>query len=126
MEAANIIGVYKHPHHKDVYIIEMLIPMSPYSIDFSSFYCIDPELPKSDWQTAFGELFLSSDGVTVLGDGISINEQIADCDITRVVFALYAEDLSTKLSTPYGEFSLSSLKELPRRLNTIALNICLD
>ena len=80
MEVANIIGVYKHPHYKDVYIIEMLIPVYPYSIDFSSFYCIDPELPKSDWQTAFGEMFLSSDGTTVLGDGI--NKQIINTYIS--------------------------------------------
>ena len=124
MEVANLVGVYNHPYYEDVYIIEMLITMRPDLIDFSSFYCIDPKKPKSDWQTAFGELCLSLDGLTILGD--VANKHIINYDTTRVVFGLYAENLNIPLSTPFGEFILSPIEKLPNRLNSIAMNINLD
>ena len=124
MSTANIIGVYHHPHYRDVYIVEMLIATSPDSIDFSSFYCVDPNLPKSDWQTVFGEHFLSSDGDFIIGDGI--DKPRVSSNEARVVFGLYAEGLDIPLSTPYGELALSSPEDLPARLKNAALNICLD
>ncbi len=124
MEAAELVGVYHHPNYEMLYIIEMLIPMHPDLIDFSKFYCIDPKLPESDWQTAFGELFLSSDGSTVLGDGA--NKHMITDNTTRAVFGLYSEDLAVPLSTPFGAFLLSPIEKLPDRLNSIAMDIILD
>jgi hypothetical protein len=101
-------------------------PGLPFSIVRKILYviCIDPKTPKSDWQTAFGELFLSLDGLTILGD--VANKHIINDDTTRVVFGLYAEDLNIPLSTPFGEFILSPIEKLPNRLNSIAMNINLD
>lgn len=124
MKAAELVGVYHHPNYEDAYIIEMLIPMRPDLIDFSSFYCIDPKLPETDWQTAFGELFLSSDGSTVLGD--SPNKHIITDNTTRVIFGLYSENLAIPLSTPFGAFLLSPIEKLPDRLNSIAMDIIPD
>lgn len=124
MEAAELVGVYHHPYCEDAYILEMLIPMRSDLIDFSSFYCKDPKLPETDWQTAFGELFLSSDGSTVIGDGAY--KPNTNDDTTRVVFGLYSEDLAVPLSTPFGAFLLSPIEKLPDRLNSIAMDIIPD
>ena len=124
MVSADIIGVYNHPHYKDVYIVEMSIDESPSLIDFSLFYCIDSKRPESEWQTAFNEYFLSLDGECIISDGI--NRYNIPGNTSRVIFGLYAEDLNVPLSTPYGHFNLSSPKGLPHRLKNAALNICLD
>ena len=100
MATADIMGVYKNPYYRDVCIVEMLIDERPDLIDFSSFYCIDKSLPESDWQSVFGERFLS--------------------------VGLYAEALELPLSTPYGRFALPSPGELSRRLKNVALDIFID
>ena len=124
MKTAKILGVYKYPQYVETYIIEMLIPARPDSIDFSAFHCIDPSSPESDWQTAFGEIFLSEDGSTVLGD--AYNKPAINDDKAHVIFGLYVEDFSIPLSTPYGEFVLSLPQKLPERLESIALSIVHD
>ena len=124
MVATSIIGVYNNPYYSDVCIVEMLIDERPDMIDFSLFYCIDRCLPKSDWQTAFGEHFLSVDGEAVIGDGI--NKPDGSDNVSRVVFGLYAEALGLPLSTPYGQFTLPPPMSLPYRLNDVVLNIYID
>ena len=124
MATADIMGVYKNPYYRDVCIVEMLIDERPDLIDFSSFYCIDKSLPESDWQSVFGERFLSADGENVIGDGI--DKPGGSDNGTRVVFGLYAEALELPLSTPYGRFALPSPGELPHRLKNVALDIFID
>lgn len=112
-----LVGIYLYDLTHKIYLLEMIINEMPKAIDFSLFYQEELGLPESEWQVPYNEQYLASDGRTILGDLLT-KENIPG-DRTRVVFFMYLENLSTPLTTPYGEFSLTNVQRMPERLSKI-------
>ena len=123
-EKGVLVGIYSYDLEQKIYLLEMTINEMPKSVDLSLFFQEDTGLPKSEWQAPYNEQYLSSDGKTILGDFLS--KEIIPGDETIVVFFMFLATLSTPLSTPYGEFSLTNVQCLPERLSRIVSYSPLD
>lgn len=99
----------------ELILIEMLIDDSSVNIDFGEFVVPDRNLPESDWQCAYLEQYLNSEGTEKICDLYDEpKEAVTPC---RVAFFIYKfESQERKITTPYGTFSTKSLKPVPKRL----------
>ena len=120
----SLLGIYAYDKQNRIYLLEVQINQPPSEVDLSLFYQKDDSLPESDWQTAYDEQYLSSDGTSVIGDGF--DSAVIPGDTTRVAFFMFLEDLSSPLTTPYGDFPISNVRELPERLSKIIVFDPLD
>jgi hypothetical protein len=65
------IGVYSDPDsHGDVKMIEILVDCPPHEFDVAGIVQPENEVPKDNWQTAYDERYLNSDGTEVIGEGM--------------------------------------------------------
>ena len=99
----------------ELILIEMLINDSSDKIDFGQFVVPEQDLPESDWQCAYLEQYLNSQGTEKICDLYEEpDETVNPC---RIAFFIYKfDDQDKKIITPYGTFSLNSLKPMPKRL----------
>ena len=113
----SLLGVYTFDNQNGIYLLEAQINQPPAEVDLSLFYQKDNTLPESDWQTAYDEQYLSSDGTSVIGNGF--DPTVIPGDTSRVVFFMLPKDLASPLTTPYGDFPVANVRELPERLSKI-------
>lgn len=99
----------------ELILIEMLINDSSENIDFGEFVVPEQNLPESDWQCAYLEQYLNSEGTEKICDLYDEPEEaVIPC---RIAFFIYKFDnQERKIITPYGTFSLEDLKPMPERL----------
>ena len=111
MDTVKFFGCYSY--NESCYLVEMLLYVPAYEINWSKF-CVPQEgVRKADWQCAFLEQYLSEDGTEKICELYDEPEEnVKPC---RVAFFLFKVPADT-LSTPYGNFLLSSDVPMPERL----------
>lgn len=112
-----MIGLYPVEDEEDVYLIELIINDAPSNVDASMIVQKDPRFDEDDWQAAYDEHYLNSDGTKIIGD--FINQKTLNTPNTRMVFYMYLESFDIPLSTQYGELEFIDPTELPSRLEKI-------
>ena len=85
----------------DAVVVEVLVSNADERFDLADFAQADPNQPKSEWQVAWNETYLSADGNSVLGgypcpEAPEINE-------FRVVFVIHYWKSVFPLLSSYGE-----------------------
>ena len=111
---AELIGCYDF--NEDVILVEMVIDETPGKINFGEFVVPDPLFIKSNWQSAYMEQYLNADGTQKLCGAYGVPSKQAKP--ARVAFFLFKTD-NQFLSTPFGDFILDDLQDLPGRLSGI-------
>jgi hypothetical protein len=109
-----LIGVYDY--NEGAILVEMIINETSENIDFAEFCVPDDKLDESNRQIAYMEQYLNLDGTAKLCD--VHDTPTVSTNPTRIAFFLFKTD-SLRLSTPYGEFSIERLENLPDRLAKI-------
>ena len=113
MDKVKYYGCYDF--NKEWYLVEMLIHEAFSDVDLYEFVVPDPELDEDNWQCAYLEQFLNTDGTKRICK--LYDEPTTDVFPCRVAFFIlkYAPSV---LRTPYGEFSLAGAP-MPKRLKGI-------
>ena len=98
------------------YLVEMALTIPPEKIEFDRIVVPEDGVAEMDWQTVMAEQFLNNDGTKRIcglyetpDDGVSNS---------RVAFFVYKTG-ARFLRTPYGQFELSDVEEVPSRLKSI-------
>ena len=98
------------------YLVEMLLNLPAYQIDWLSFGVPDQSLGQNDWQCPYMEQYLNKNGTERI---CGVYERPdSNADSCRVAFFIY-KDSETVLRTPYGEFKLDDSRPAPERLRSI-------
>jgi len=109
-----IVGIYDF--NDAVILVEMIIDEFPGDIDFGGFCVPDNRFEKSDWQAAYMEQYLNSDGTDKLCEAYDTPAE--QSKPSRITFFLFKTSQPI-LSTSYGDFSIAEVQELPDRLAKI-------
>ena len=126
-EIVEVVGIYQlekecikdydellNPENaENAVIIEMVIKKPLREINICEITQADESLPKSDWQTVYGEVFLDESGTEILCEK---DVRDAGYETTRFVFFFHYLDFGKPIQTPYGDVSLTKLARLPKRL----------
>jgi len=105
-----------YDYNDEWYLIEMLIDENSDDVDLSDFIAPNHELDKGNWQCPYNEHYLNEEGTELICEPWGEPEEGAKpC---RLAFFLFKEGTSF-LQTPYGDFSLGDVKNLPERLEDI-------
>lgn len=107
-------GKPEGPHSQDfehLWLVEIRIENSEGKLDLVNFTQADPGLPEDEWQVAYDETYLDSEGVR-RRDANSGSSQ-------RIAFFFHYLDLSRPLRTPYGEIRLPEPQPFPVRLLSV-------
>lgn len=112
-----VIGVYSVEVTKEVHLVEVLVQALPSSFDVSDFTQEIKGQPKSNWQVAYDEYYLNSNGNAIIGDSLRIPKE--ETAMTRMTFYLYFIDFNKPLITPFGNVSLPRPTTMPARLKDI-------
>ncbi|MBK6854811.1 MAG: hypothetical protein IPG93_25370 [Burkholderiales bacterium] len=101
-----------------VALVEILVgnPDSSFSID--SFQQPDPDSPKSRWQAAWCEKFLTADGAKVLPERKF--GQLPTEKQFRIAFYIHDWKQERGLNGPYGPLQLPPVEPMPQRLWQLA------
>lgn len=110
MDTVKYYGCYDY--NEEWYLIEFALDFPPSEIDLSKIFVPEQGLDKEDWQTPYMEQYLNADGTAKICETYKIPSDRSPC---RVVFFLYKVSADT-LSTPYGDFPLSTGAKVPVRL----------
>lgn len=104
-----------YDYSDELILIEMLINDSSENIDFAEFVVPDPNLDEDDWQCAYLEQYLNSEGTDKICELYDEPEEaVKPC---RIAFFIYKfDEQDRKIITPYGSFPLEDLKHVPERL----------
>ena len=98
-------------------LVEMIIEDFSDKIDFYHFTIPENGLLKLDWQIAYLEQYLNLEGTENICDLYETPKpSVSPC---RIVFFIYKKRAGKVLSTPYGEFPITKLNRLPKRLKKI-------
>ena len=98
-------------------LIEMMIEEFSDNIDFYHFTIPESGRLKLDWQVAYLEQYLNTEGTEKICDLFETPKpSVCPC---RFVFFIYKKRTGKVLSTPYGEFPIKKLGRLPKRLKKI-------
>lgn len=112
-----ILGFHPVPGRGDAYLLEVVVHRPAGSFDVGLFTQEDPHQPRDNWQVAYDERYLNSEGTEVL----SWNEPPAQAgESTRLAFFMFSLDLRRPLLTAFGPVSLPPPTEAPPRLLAIA------
>ncbi|WP_143099482.1 hypothetical protein [Bradyrhizobium sp. cf659] len=106
-------------HHMDdaaVFEVQVTNPDARFSI--SDFVQADPSRPKEQWQVAWDETFLTTDGGTVIH--IDRGHRLPEAKQYRVVFVIHFWKPGLPLSSSYGELQPPPVQPLPERLWRLA------
>ena len=97
-------------------LIELALDVASSDIEWESIVVPNDELDEEDWQCPYMEQYLNDDGTEKLCEMYDEPEEtVKPC---RVAFFIYKDEAEV-LRTPYGEFDLSDVKKLPKRLKEI-------
>ena len=98
-------------------LVEMVIDEFSDKINLNHFLVPEDGRLKLDWQIAYLEQYLNTDGTEKICD-LSETPQpsVRPC---RIAFFIYKKRAGKVLRTPYGEFSIQEPKKLPERLKKI-------
>jgi hypothetical protein len=116
-DKVEVIGIYFVDGTKEVHLLEVLVQAPPINFDVSDFTQEMTGQSKSDWQVAYDEYYLNSDGTAVIGDSIEIPK--VETAMTRLTFFLYFIDFNKPLITPFGNVRLPRPTMMPARLKDI-------
>ena len=112
----SIIGVYSISESDEVKLIEMLIDCTPSKVEIDKLTQPEKDTPKSSWQAAYDEHYLSEDGTKVIGRFGKIPTNIT---YTRLAFFLHFVDFEKPLLSQFGELWLPAESPIPDRLKII-------
>ena len=102
--------------NKEWLLVEMALNISSEEIDWDSIVVPDEELDESDWQCPYMEQYLNVDGTEKICE--TYDEPEEEVNHCRIAFFIYKEGSRT-LRTPYGDFDLTNVEKLPKRLKNI-------
>jgi hypothetical protein len=74
-------------------------------------------VPKSHWQVAWAEAYLSEDGESLLGER---RTEQPKAKTFRVAFFIHCWNPSKPLVTSYGDVKCPAVDKMPKRLQTLA------
>ncbi len=98
------------------YLVEMILDIPSSQIDWGGIVVPEKGVEKPNWQCAYMEQYLSSDGSEkICATYCEPDEDIRPC---RVAFYIY-KGSGTVLHTPYGDLELDEGCETPERLKQI-------
>ena len=95
------------------FLVEVIINEFTDNIDLMDFCVPDNTQDKSYWQVAYMEQYLNLDGTDKLCE--TYETPAEQSKPSRLVFFLFKTN-NQKLSTPYGDFIITNLQQLPDRL----------
>ena len=98
-------------------MLELVINTSADEIDLALFTQADESLPEDEWQVAYDEHYLNTDGTEIVGDFIEKPKNSEQK--TRIVFYMWFLDFNSDLITPFGNVRLTKPTVLPERLKRI-------
>lgn len=113
MSRARVIGVHAVPASEPCYLIEIMIEGSDEEPDLGAVTQPIPGQDESNWQVPWDECFLSHDGSSEV-EAHELREP--NVRTFRIAFFFHYLDLSSPLSSPWGELQIPSVTERPRRL----------
>jgi len=97
-------------------LVEMMLNVPSSEIDWCAMLVPDDDEPEDNWQCPYMEQYLNADGTEKICE--TYDEPQPDVNPCRVAFFIY-KDGAEKLRTPYGDFDLTVVKPLPKRLKNI-------
>jgi hypothetical protein len=101
-----------------VALIEVLVSGADTQFSVSDFAQADPEKPRSDWQAAYAEAFLSPDGESLL---VARWKRLpAGLTDFRVAFYMYYWKVGQPLLSSYGSLETPPPSQMPERLSRLA------
>ena len=115
-DKTELIGVYTIPNHDDVKLIELVVGENLNEFDPIQITQEQRGLDKMDWQTAYDEKYLNSEGNEIIGDDF---EKPNGLTRFRLVFFFHYLDFNKPLISQYGLIKLKNVTELPERLSKI-------
>lgn len=115
-ENAELIGIYKIEGVDSVNLIEIIIKEEINEFDPSELTQEIRGQDKLDWQTAYNEKYLNTNGTKIIGDDIERPKNLVSF---RVVFFFHFLDVSKPLISQYGLMDLIEIEELPERLKKL-------
>lgn len=118
-EMIKLIGFYKVPDHKNVYLFEFEINSTDSDFDVGDFTQKLPNVDSMNWQVPYEEQFLNKNGTEVIGDYDADQNQNELEKPFRLVFFFHYFDLQKPLSTPFGDISAKNFEPIPKRLSDI-------
>ena len=114
MDIVKYYGCYDYS--EEWYLIEMLLDIPVSEIDWNNINVPQVELQRSSWQVPYMEQYLNENGTEKICKTYrEPKEYVKPC---RVVFFIYKVPANV-LSTPYGDFELSSANKVPERLENL-------
>jgi hypothetical protein len=102
--------------NKEWLLVEMALNISSAEIDWDLIVVPDEELDESYWQCPYMEQYLNADGTEKICE--TYDEPEEEVNPCRIAFFIYKEG-SRILRTPYGDFDLTNIEKLPKRLKSI-------
>ncbi|MCC5786236.1 MAG: hypothetical protein JJU33_06005 [Phycisphaerales bacterium] len=116
-----ILGVHPIEADEPCDLLEVLIEDAPRPIDFGHFVQAVPDRPAANWQTAYDERFLTTDGDAFLDpDKPWSQPDLAACGGRfRVAFFMHYLDSDRPILTPAGSLKLPQRTPLPDRLKIV-------
>ena len=115
-DKTELIGVYTIPNHDDVKLIELVVGENLNDFDPIQIAQEQKGMDKMDWQTAYDEKYLNSEGNEIIGDDF---EKPNGLTRFRLVFFFHYLDFNKPLISQYGLIKLKHATELPERLSKI-------
>ena len=113
----DLIGIYTVDGVENVHLIELGIATNHKNIDIREFTQEQNGVDRLDWQSPWDEKFLDDSGIKIIGDWM--NSPTNNSDYTRLAFFLHFVDFEKPLSTQFGEVTLKTEEEMPKRLSDI-------
>lgn len=99
-------------------LVEVLVTNPDSSLSIGAFVQPNPTLPPGQWQVAWCEKFLTSDGTALLGD-FAFNQLPAEKNY-RIAFYIHDWKHEQGLTGPYGPLELPPIEPMPSRLWKLA------
>lgn len=102
----------------DAAVFEVQVTNPDAKFSMSDFVQADPSRPKEQWQVAWDETFLTTDGETVID--IGRGRRLPEARQYRVVFVIHSWKPGLPLGSSYGELQPPPMQPLPERLWRLA------
>ena len=117
MVSVEVVGVYPVDAPEPVHLVELLLKDLHGAVDMAEFVQRSETQPPENWQTAYDERILSTDGADVVWRPWTdpVPEDAWTGDVRLTFFMHYLDD-DTPLTTPIGEVALPPPSPLPARL----------